>query len=284
MRPLALPRDRAEVEIAITGAAGALVELDPALRLSVSGRRLVPMDRAYRLDSTGSGALVALSVLQSEPGDFATGASVTVVAGAVPAGVTLGVVAAARVSRAAMFAREIAYAIGPAIQAAERSRIVAEYVALGAALATTWRTQVAIRDERFPDTTTELVGEWEQRYRVPSAPSQSIADRRAVLLARVRGAFGGPEARVLSAIRAIDPTAQLFNGRSAFCTSAPKGVYRVAITVDAAIFADSNAREAIRSIVRQMAPAHAQPDVGVHISGFRCDDASSLCDVDFLGA
>ena len=37
------------------------------------------------------------------------------------------------------------------------------------------------------------------------------------------------------------------------------------------------------AIVRQMAPAHSLFGVGVNSSGFRCDDAASRTDVDFLG-
>jgi hypothetical protein len=88
---------------------------------------------------------------------------------------------------------------------------------------------------------------------------------------------------VLAAIRSIDPAAEIVNGRSVLVQATPKQVYRFAVAITAAVFDDTSKRDAIRAIVRQMAPSHAVFAVGVHIAGFRCDDSSSLCDVDFLG-
>lgn len=283
MRPIALPADRAEVDLEIQGAAGELVEWTRGVKLEIASRRLVPILRSQRLDARGRGTLTLLSVLSSDPEDFAPGSSATLLRGTLPTGITLGTVVEARRSRTGVFARELAYAIGPAVQAAERSRASAEYVAFGAVLATTMRTLDRLRAERFPDTATELLGEWERRYRAVVSPSLSLTDRRAIVLARVRGAFGGPESRVLAAIRSVDPAAEIVNGRSALVQDTPEQVYRFAVTLDAAVFEDTSKRDAIRATVRQMAPAHAVFDVGVHIAGFRCDDSNSLCDVDFLG-
>jgi uncharacterized protein YmfQ (DUF2313 family) len=283
VRPVALPRDRAEVDVSVTGSAGALVEWALGAVLLVGSRALVPTVRSHRLDGRGQGTVRAITVLAAEPEDLAVGASVSLESGELPAGVTLGTVAAVRAGRTGAFARELAYALGPAIQPIERSRINAELIAYAAPLAVTFDTQDAIRAERFPDTATQLLGAWETRLRLPVSPTRSLTDRRALALAKLRGAFGGPESRVLSAIRAIDPGAAIINGLSDDCTEAPKWVYLFAVTMIEAVFDDEGKREQLRAIVRQMAPAHALFGVGVNSSGFRCDDAASRTDVDFLG-
>ncbi len=283
MRPIALPRDRAEVDVAITGLANASVEWTRGAILRVGSRALVPIVRSSRLDSRGQGVATMLTVLAAEPSDVAVGASVSLDAGEVPDGITLGTVAAVRAGRTGAFARELAYALGPAIQPTERTRINAELIAYAAPLAVTMDAQDQLRAERFPDTATVLLGEWERRLRIPASPASSLADRRAIALAKMRAAHGGPESRVLAAARSIDPSVTIVNGRSFVCQDAPKWVYLFAVTLTQAVFDDAGKREAIEAIVRQMAPAHALFNVGVNIDGFRCDDAASRTDVDFLG-
>lgn len=284
MRPIALPADRAEVDLEIRGTAGALVEWSRGVKLEIASQRLIPIVRAQRLDASGRGTLTLLSVRAAAAEDFTVGSSATLLKGTLPAGVALGTVTETRRSRAGLFARELAYAIGPAVQGVERSRAVAEYVAIGAVLATTMRTLDRLRAERFPDTATELLSSWERRLRVPAASSLSVPDRRSLALAAMRGAFGGPESRVLSALHAIDPTATITNGRSFTSQDAPKHVYLFAVALKQSVFDDESKRATVRRIVRQMAPAHADFGVGVNTGGFLCDHVGSRCDVDFLGA
>jgi hypothetical protein len=284
LRPIALPRDRVEVDLAIAGPSNALIEWTRGVRLRVAGRTLVPIVRTQRLDALGAGVLTTLTVLAAESSDVTIGSSATLIRGDLPAGITLGTVAAVRSSRTNAFARELAYAIGPAIQPIERSRVNAEFVAQAAALSVTMDAQDSLRRERFADTATELLAEWERRLRVPAASSLSVPDRRALALAAMRGAFGGPESRVLSALHAIDPTATITNGRSFTSQDAPKHVYLFAVALKQSFFDDESKRATVRRIVRQMAPAHADFGVGVNTSGFLCDHVGSRCDVDFLGA
>ena len=286
MRPIALPQDRLEVDLSVQGPANALVSWPRGLRFTADSRRLVPIVPDVQLDALGRGVLTALTVLPAEEGALTTATIVAVSRGALPTGVTFTSntpIAAVRVSRAGAFARELAYAIGPGIQAVERSRVVAEYVAQGDGLAATHRTQVAIRNERFVDTAEQLLAGWESRLRIPVAPTSSLADRRSLALGRLRGAFGGPESRVLSAIRAIDPSATIRNGKSLEVAVEPKKVYIFAVLLSVAVWNDTRKREQIAAIVRQMAPAHSLFNVATR-AGFRCDDPLSLTDRDVLGA
>lgn len=286
MRPIALPQDRIEVDLAVRGPANALVKWPAGLRLTGSSRRLVPIVPEIRLDGLGNGTLTALTVLPAEEGALSTSSVVSISRGAMPSSVTLASntpIVATRVSRAGAFARELAYAVGPGVQAAERSRVVAEFIACGAALATTHRTQTRIRDERFVDTAAELLSGWESRLRIPVAPTNAIADRRILAVGRLRGAFGGPESRVLSAIRAIDSSATIRNGKSLEVGAAPKKVYLFAVLLAVAVWSDLSKRKQIAAIVRQMAPAHSLFNLATR-AGFRCDDLASLTDRDVLGA
>ena len=282
MRPLALPQDRPEVDVGVSGAAGAAVTVPRGVRLTAASRTLIPLTRELTLDSRGQGTITAPAVSAAAPSAFGVGRSATPTRGAI-AGATLGAIAEVRASRAGQFARELAYAIGPAIQAVERSRVVAEYVGFGAALAVTLATQARMVLQRFPDTATDLLSAWELRLRLPVSPAATVADRQALALARLRGAFGGPESRVLSAMRAIDPTATIRNGKSLECAAAPKKVYLFAVVIDPAVWAETSKREQINAIVRQMAPAHALFNTATRV-GFRCDDPASLTDRDILGA
>lgn len=286
MRPIALPQDRLEVDLAVRGPANALVSWPSGLRFTGASRRLVPIVPEVRLDALGDGVLTAITVLPAEEGALSTSTTVSISRGAMPSGVTLASstpIVATRVPRTGAFARELAYAIGPAVQPVERSRVVAEFVAFGAALATTHRTQTRLRDERFVDTAAELLSGWETRLRIPVAPTSSLADRRSLALGKLRGAFGGPESRVLSAIRAIDPSATIRNGKSLEVAIEPKKVYLFAVLLSVAVWNDLSKRKQIYAIVRQMAPAHSLFNIATR-AGFLCDDSASLTDRDILGA
>lgn len=192
-------------------------------------------------------------------------------------------------SQAGDFARRLAVILGPSYTPADGTRIAADLLALGGALAGARDTNLAALNEAFVTSAVQLLSELETSYGLTPRPDISVEDRRVRLIAKIRAARAGTPQSILRAIHTYDPTAQLnevtpndISPRTSDGTypGTDRGVFHITITLSDAIYANTSTRSEIAAIVEQMKPAHVSYTLATSY-GFFAD--ISLTDVGVLG-
>lgn len=185
-------------------------------------------------------------------------------------------------SESGYFARAIAETIGPAYQPAAGTIVLAEFLALGDTLS---EAQDGALDgaiaEAFVDTATQMLSELEEAYGVNSRPDLTDAERRSVLVAKIRAQRGGTPQAILAAVRTYDASATIYETTTQDVAS-PYSM-RFAVHIPTSTLDDLQKWREIKELVRGMAPAHTVPAVSKSI-GFFTDDPDCLTDRDCVGA
>lgn len=179
------------------------------------------------------------------------------------------------------FARELAILIGPAYQPVEGSLIAADLHTTGDALAAVYATQQRALDQAFTDSATEMLDKWEFALGLEVTPNADVATRQGWATAKRRAHGGGITARVLAAVRAIEPTATIRPNKCVDVTANDRMIFQWVIVIPAATWAKTETRVRILEVVRQMKPAHTRCVVTTQV-GFFTDDPNSLTDRDVL--
>jgi uncharacterized protein YmfQ (DUF2313 family) len=173
--------------------------------------------------------------------------------------------------------------MGSGMNAPDGSNNADDLVALGYLLADMAGGEDALLDENFPASAVDTLSEWEFRLGLPVSPTGATATRQAAVTAKRRATGGNIAQRVLSAVWAIDPTAALYTNSAVTVASLnPRGVFRFAIQLDAAVRADAAKVAAIRASVDAVKRAFTDYTLPTRV-GFRCSDPLSLVDRDVLG-
>jgi len=177
------------------------------------------------------------------------------------------------------YARRLGTLIGPGRKSPDASRNAADLHAVGVALRRAHDTNAAALAEAFVSDATHLLDEWERIYRVP-APSSDTATRRAQLTARTRAGFVGHPTTIVDAIRDIaGADASVTEYLWSQVTASPGWVFNVVVRVDASVYDDAQQLAQVDDVVQRMKPAHVRATfTGTPVTGFLCDDASSLTD------
>ncbi len=186
------------------------------------------------------------------------------------------------------FARKLADAIGSALQASDDTAAAADLLALGGALADARQLLRDALDEAFPDTAYDLLSEWERALGLPAQPELSAQARRDRLVAKVRAARAGTQSDILTAVRALDATASIYENTPATVPQPPtpgaddtlfptpragdkRLVFLWALRVAETVWNDSTMRARVDALCDQMQPAHT--DHSIHTNdpalGFR---------------
>lgn len=181
-------------------------------------------------------------------------------------------------------ARQLARLLGPAYQAGDTSRVAADLLALGAALADTRATTTGTLDDAFVDATTHLLDEWEARLGLAPGIALATADRQARLVAKVRAAFGGQPDQIAAACDALGgagTTDVAENSVADVATTDLRGVFQFAVRVDTTTALNPQTVAVLQAIVDGMKPAHTRGSV-TDALGFLCDDPYSLTNLTVL--
>jgi uncharacterized protein YmfQ (DUF2313 family) len=181
------------------------------------------------------------------------------------------------------FARKLALLLGPAYQAGDPSLLAEDLRVLGGLLADDHTTLSRAIDQAFATTATDTLPDWEAILDVPPDPSASTEARQAALTAKRRATGGGSAARILAAVRAVDPTALLYPTSIQNCLDANvplRNVFIFAVVIAEAVYADPAKLAAIERVVDQMKRATVFGNVVTSL-GFYFDD--SLFDHDAFG-
>jgi hypothetical protein len=192
-------------------------------------------------------------------------------------------------------ARKLADVIGSALQAKDGTAAGADLLAYAGALADADASRAALLDEAFVDTAYDLLAEHERAYGLPVQPDLAPADRRARLTAKVRAARAATPDAILLAVRALDPTATLFENTPATIppptdpayadspaspvrTGADRLVFLWAVRLAVAVWNDASLRARIDALLDQMQPAHTNHSLHTNdpAAGFLFNDPSSL--------
>lgn len=103
--------------------------------------------------------------------------------------------------------------------------------------------------EGFPDTTTNLLPEWERRLGLPVDTSRTTAERQAALLARCRSHIEPTVAAIEAALQEIDAGAVI-------TVTGTAALPAISATITAAIYQSEQLRARLWSIARAAAPAY----------------------------
>lgn len=186
-------------------------------------------------------------------------------------------------SDAGRFARALAQLLGPAYQPADGTLVAADLYALGQALADARDTTLDAVAEAFAAEASRLLPELEASYGLAVRGDLTDAERRTILLAKVRAARAGTPQAIETALDPYDPDAKVFeNTAAAVAATDPRAVFRVAVRIKVAVWNDAAKLAAIRALCEQMKPAHAKAAVCTRV-GFRFNDPDSLFDRDVFG-
>jgi hypothetical protein len=278
----ALPSDSYEVTAQVTGTANATASLLGAKTTS-GGVTFWPLAADVTLDAGGSATLRYVAGVTGAAGALAPGATLTWARTPTNLSAT-ATVTASIISPAGYFGRLWLKALGSAYQAPDGSVNASDALALGGALAAGRATNLAVRAEMFADSVTQLLPEWEASYGLAVRPDLSAGARQARLLAKVRASRAGTPAGILLAVRTLAPEATLTeNTAAAVAATNPRNVFRYAVTITAAHFADADLAGQVGALLAAMQPAHTDHTLTTRV-GFRCDDPLSLVDRDCLGS
>lgn len=182
------------------------------------------------------------------------------------------------------FARELAHAIGPAIQPADGTVAAAELRADGTGLATVYADLARAVDNNWVTLADDLLAEWEARLGLPTDLAAGQEARRAALTAKVRAMLGGTPQRILTAVRALAPEATLQENDVAGVIAQnadARYVFAFAVLVSSSSY-DAHAAK-IRQLLEQMKPAHTLGSVA-SAPVFRWDDPAAPWDRSLWGA
>lgn len=182
------------------------------------------------------------------------------------------------------FARELVSLLG--YNAPDGSNNADDARTIGTALADAYERLDDAGREAFVTLTTELLSEWESRLGLPVSPSLDGDTRRNALTAARRASAGNSIGRMRSALRVLDPVADVVRTRAvdAAATGVPREVFRLSLRVSATTLANPTSLARITALVERMKPAHVRYSV-TSVESFRTDDPDSLTDVatDVLG-
>lgn len=161
-------------------------------------------------------------------------------------------------SLAGDFARQLATLLGPAYQPADGTRIGADLLALGGALAGARNTNLSALNEAFADTAVQLLSELESELGLQVRPDLTTAQRQSRLVAKIRAGFSGSPQDILTALRTIAPEATITETAIADAISSgqPLNVFLFVVTISSAHRLDANVYGQIVSILETMKPAH----------------------------
>lgn len=183
------------------------------------------------------------------------------------------------------FARELVSLLG--YNAPDGSNNADDARTIGTALADAYERLDDAGREAFVTLTTELLSEWESRLGLPVSPSLDGDTRRTALTAARRASAGNSIGKMRSALRVLDPVADVVRTRAvdAAAAGAPRAVFRLGIRVSAATLANATSLARVVSLMERMKPAHVGYEI-TSVESFRTDDPDSLTDVvtDVLGA
>lgn len=175
------------------------------------------------------------------------------------------------------FARELITLLGH--NAPDDSHNARDARAIGGSLAEAYERLNESVDEAFVDRAEQLLSEWEARLGLPVSPSHDEDTRRTTLVAARRAGAGNQISKMLAALRAIDPGADVVRSRAADNTSTPRGVFLVGVRMSVDPYVNPMVAARVGVLLERMKPAHT----GFDITGddwFRTDDDDSLTDVD----
>lgn len=183
---------------------------------------------------------------------------------------------------------QLARLCGPSYFAGDGTSNAADFSALAAIAALQRAFGIANLGEAFPDSTTDLVAEWETMLGLTPHPFGTDDERRTWLLAKWRERFPGTPQGIGTALAPInDGTKALIaeNSWSVVAPIDPRSVFLFAVRLTAATYADPAAVARARVIVDAMKPAHTSYTItGTQTDGFLCDDPNSLTDDTVLRA
>lgn len=174
------------------------------------------------------------------------------------------------VSASGDLARLLARLLGPAYQAHDGTRIAADLLGTGDALADVRETLDQALDEAFVHLATDLLSELEEMYGLTVRTDMSTTERRARLLAKVRAARAGTPDAIELAASSLDSTATVYENTAADVEEEPRNVYLWVLQVASAVWNDPTKRAQLREIVEQMKPGHTRGWLAVDV-GFLAD-------------
>lgn len=179
-------------------------------------------------------------------------------------------------------------------QGVDGSIIAQDMLAIGGALALTRTTNLNSIAEAFADTAVQLLSELETRYGLAVRTDLTTAQRQVRLLATIRARISASPQDITTAAQTFDATARVVETTAAAVFASDpnpltrpmsmRGVFRFAVAVSAATFANASLLAQLNAILQKMKPAHTDVNVTVNTTGFLFDDPGSLMDRDVFGS
>lgn len=154
-------------------------------------------------------------------------------------------------------ARTLGRLVGPAIQAPDGSHAAVEYLGTGDLLSAARSTLLNAIAEATPQRASSLLSEWERALVLPVRESVGAADRRRVIVARLR-ALGGPPTRIARAAAAILEEAVTLVERphTDFPASDTRKVMRLQVLVTRDAWSDTMLRTDLDELLDLVMPSH----------------------------